>query len=1225
MAGYRPNLGFIGEKEVATSNYLFRQTSPNEFSLYPHAEHLLSGFVKRSPEEHFIRSELLTEFIRKRGLTFSKKSEKGEVRTFSVPCTNSIVPLAKSTFNTLELHAQAFVLALRWIMQSIYGSPSIEESEFVQALPEKMRAIFIDAVKNCPQYFSELHHPVMRDYPFFEVVGLDLVLVEDYAQKVQKIFDSTDPVSFENLPFRLLEINAGSPSGASNNNSVLEGLMTVDPDFSKITDRLLPNDHFDLLRAAFDSIGRTWTKKSEGISVILPPGGGNGAAPEIHQLAAYSGMPWIDTNMLYTDDDGNLRLHTLSGENPIVTSIYSRVNADAALYDPKRNILMRDAETGQPLFEEDSLAKTPNGEPVPLKDRQGKSIPLKSIYAIPDAVRKIHERKLFLGGLNRILDNKLILATLTQFGPIFYAERLKKLGLGERLGLQPPETLAPERESLDIILKKPEDWVIKAPDLSGGSGVHILLTLSEKKRRKVLQDALKTPDRWAYQRLVKIARIPVAIKEKNRVRFANLAADIRLWCFFGDGATFKKPRLTHNGLVRFAPEERGPLSSIVNTSKGGGYAPLLIVDDIGSKESCSVVELTQPKVPAQFLSNTPIFSGAQIYQIHRQLLKAHTLIESESTIPSQLYVLMMEIKSQLNEVLCFLHPRNVEPLSNALELLERKTSPKRIESACLTHQLLRARVVEAFQSVSAAASLDLKRSLHEWAGFSELYPLDPELWQTAKEQLSVILLRFPEGHAGRFSGRLKQILDTKLKERPLTDSIRKRMKECLEAFSDLAFDRLSQSEDRELAYLFKRGAIQKEHVFDEEIGVSLESERAASLWEERENRKILESSYVSAEMRAAIEHWANSQNQVERVFGKNSSPEKQALIERKRIEHFKRFPFLAEVQSLTDEGHNDRPEKILKILPYLPYARFAIEGFLRDKKQSFAELFSEDLEHARATLFSQEEILAKGLTPFSYGECFAKKRYPHALFSESDIVTWISKDSSPLIQAITLGHEFIHYYQIEEFQNREKKARQQGAADFAKFLNLYGNVLGESVGAIEQLNEGTVFRRTILYGLPDLKPLEEKSKMIRELIQAYRKSEGDLEKFMERQGASVSWMMPENTALQLKALREVLPCVENIRNLHFIESLGVRLPFDLFRWAVPQASPKEVQSLKPILKRLLTSPKLENDALYWIAQHQFTGVRTGLTLKPRYHAVHLSQSYGSAQQQQQQIILNPGK
>ena len=84
MSGYRPNLGFIGEKEVAASNYLFRQTSPTEFSLYPHAESLLAGFVKRSPEEHYIRSELLTEFIRKRGLTFSKKSDRGEVRTFSV-------------------------------------------------------------------------------------------------------------------------------------------------------------------------------------------------------------------------------------------------------------------------------------------------------------------------------------------------------------------------------------------------------------------------------------------------------------------------------------------------------------------------------------------------------------------------------------------------------------------------------------------------------------------------------------------------------------------------------------------------------------------------------------------------------------------------------------------------------------------------------------------------------------------------------------------------------------------------------------------------------------------------------------------------------------------------------------------------------------------------------------------------------------------------------------
>lgn len=1225
---YRPNLGFIGQKEVTTSNYLFRKNSGN--TPYIYAESLLEGFIKRSPEEHYIRSQLLTEFIRKRGLTFSKKSEKGDVRIFSVPCTNSIVPLAKSTFNELERHAQAFVVCLRLIMQSIYGAPSLEESDFIKALPEKMRKIFIEAVKNCPQYFTELHDPALKQYPFFEVVGLDLVLVEDYSEKVKKLFnaaldDSGKDIQEEKLPFRLLEINAGSPSGASNNNSVLEGLMTVDPDFSKITDQLLPNDHFDLLRSTFDSIGRTWTKNPNGISVILPPGGSNGAAPEIHQLAAYSGMPIVDTKMLYTDEDGFLRLHTLSGENPVVTSIYSRVNADAALFNPEKNIVMKDAETGETLFEEDILTKKVNDKHAPLKDKFGNPIPLNSIYKIPGAMEKIKNRKLFVGGLNRILDNKLILATLTYFGPEFYKDELSKLGLWDKdskthVGLIPPETLPPEQESLDIILKKPEDWVIKAPDLSGGSGVHILLTLSEQKKKKILNEVAKSPDRWAYQKLVKIARIPVATKEKNQIRFANLAADIRLWCFFGDGLTFRKPRLTHNGLVRFAPEEKGPLSSIVNTSKGGGYAPLLIVDDIGSKESCSILELTQPKTPSQFLSNTPIFSGAMIYQIHRQILKLNTLLDDEQSIPSLFFVHLSELKAQLNEVLSFLHPRNVEPLSNALEEIEKKTSLKKIEKVVIEHHLLKIQLSEIMNQEVNALSLMTKRSISEWSGLNELYSIDPALWSIAKEELSIILLRLAneenEDLIKKISKKLKQIISVRVEERTVSEHARKKLKECFEAFSDLAFDRLSQSEDRELAYLFKRGVFQKEHMNEEALSIHLTKNRTASQWEARENKKLIESSYCSTEMRAITDEWTKHKNDLLKDFGKKSSLEKELRNEKLRQQHFLRYPQLKEYQKIIEMKSNDNIQNILKILNIVPYAKFMIENFLNDKKISFEELFSEKLKHARVTFLSAKEIQEKGLTPFAYGECFAQKRYEHSLFSESDIVTWISKECSPLIQAITIGHELIHYYQIEEFQNLEKKSREKGSVDFAKYLNLYGNFLGDSVGAIEKLSENTVFKKSILYGLPDLKPLEEKSKFVQKLIQAYQNGEQELERLIERNGSTISWMIPENTSLQLKALREVIPCLENIRNLHFAESLGLDFKFDLFQWGVPQATKKELKLLKPLLKKSLENPEFNDEVLYWIAQYQLKGIRTPLKLKAKYHAIQMSQSYGSAQQQQ---------
>ena len=43
--------------------------------------------------------------------------------------------------------------------------------------------------------------------------------------------------------------------------------------------------------------------------------------------------------------------------------------------------------------------------------------------------------------------------------------------------------------------------------------------------------------------------------------------------------------MSHNALVRYAPQEKGKMSSIVNTSAGGGYAPFVITDDTNSPEA----------------------------------------------------------------------------------------------------------------------------------------------------------------------------------------------------------------------------------------------------------------------------------------------------------------------------------------------------------------------------------------------------------------------------------------------------------------------------------------------------------------------------------------------------------------------------------------------------------------------------------------------------------------
>jgi len=328
---YNPNLGFIGQTQVEVSNYLFSAKRGRE--AYKHARPIAERLLKEEVSNHYSESRRLTRFLKNRDLTFSKKTSSGEYKTFTVPCTTTVVPLQKSLFNDVEKAAQKLMIALRAVIQDIYGSPSVESSKFVKSLPNGVREIFIDAIKASPNYFPQLHHKNMKSYPFMDNVGLDLVLVEDYiarSNEFPNLIAKNKVDELPCLPFRILEINAGSPSGASNNMNVLQGLYEQAPEILDSLGRVMPNDHFKILGETYKSLGEAWTKNKKGVQILLPPGGSNGAAPEIHQLAAYSGLIYAEADQLYQDKEGFIRLRTVAKENPIVTAVYSRVNADSA-------------------------------------------------------------------------------------------------------------------------------------------------------------------------------------------------------------------------------------------------------------------------------------------------------------------------------------------------------------------------------------------------------------------------------------------------------------------------------------------------------------------------------------------------------------------------------------------------------------------------------------------------------------------------------------------------------------------------------------------------------------------------------------------------------------------------------------------------------------------------------------------------------------------------------
>ena len=172
---YNPNLGFIGNSEVRVSNYLF--SAKRLRKAYQHAKPIADRLLKNKIENHYSESKNLTKFLKNRDLTFSKKMGTGEYKTFTVPCTTTIVPIEKSLFNEVEVAAQKLMISLRGVIQDIYGAKDLESSKFVQHLPQDVREIFITAIETSANYFPQLHHPNMNSYPFLDNVGLDLIAV----------------------------------------------------------------------------------------------------------------------------------------------------------------------------------------------------------------------------------------------------------------------------------------------------------------------------------------------------------------------------------------------------------------------------------------------------------------------------------------------------------------------------------------------------------------------------------------------------------------------------------------------------------------------------------------------------------------------------------------------------------------------------------------------------------------------------------------------------------------------------------------------------------------------------------------------------------------------------------------------------------------------------------------------------------------------------------------
>ena len=1233
---YNPNLGFIGQTQVEVSNYLFSAKRGRE--AYKHARPIAERLLKEEVSNHYSESRRLTRFLKNRDLTFSKKTSSGKYKTFTVPCTTTVVPLQKSLFNDVEKAAQKLMIALRAVIQDIYGSPSVESSKFVKSLPSGVREIFIDAIKASPNYFPQLHHKNMKSYPFMDNVGLDLVLVEDYiarSSEFPNLIAKNKVDELPGLPFRILEINAGSPSGASNNMNVLQGLYEQAPEILDSLGRVMPNDHFKILGETYKSLGEAWTKNKKGVQILLPPGGSNGAAPEIHQLAAYSGLVYAEADQLYQDKEGYIRLRTVAKENPIVTAVYSRVNADSALYDPEAGLFMKDPESGEPVLLRDNLIKDDEDEGKIVLDPKGKPIPMQSAYAIPGIINAIISKKIYMGGLNRILDNKIILATLTHFAPKYYAKKIKAAGLElEGSKIMPPQTLPPTAKSVETILKNPDEWVIKVPSNAGGQGVYILKTLGKQQREEVLKMIQEKPSEYAYQQLVKIARIPVAVQRKAEgFKFANLAADIRTWVFFG-GKKGDLPTMTHNALVRYAPQERGKMSSIVNTSAGGGYAPFVIVDDVDDKNSVLAKDLIKPIEPIVLNTDMPVFVAAQMVQLSRMLKEADEILNREVAYAYELLELCDGMKHQLKEILSFLHPRAIESVYRIIDMLEHrigKVELKKHQDYISDSQLSIVSTLKEIENydefkivrdiIDNVRAINTDRIVFNYS--QEDKALDLVIIDDAISLAEKVDDKFLQRKIYEITSLLKQMISKDMPNIILGLQSKKAIRAHLEEFCELSKSRLNECPNMKgYSELFSLNAdvtkLRFETLYlgerdtDKEIKVATQNEM-------RTGTRIIDSELVGETLIKARQEWRKTLALAQTL----KADKREAFIESKREEHFNKFPKLAEYQAIINKSEHTLDEMI-KLMDVAPYAKFNIERFAEETGKSIKEIFTNKLSERKISILNSAQLKRLKLSNREYaGECFAKKRSDHGLYSDSRIYLWVRSELDAFTKIYTIGHELIHYQQLKHSMLAEKRAIKDGGISLAKFLNYYGNFLGANQRTVDKIEFDMQKERKPLYGYADRIENRDLDKpVISELDQAIRNSDEAWEAKLDEYGSLFGYMMPNSTGIRVKALQEVLPALENAKNILFAQELGLRVDIDPVKAALPTANNDQVKYYRDEIISATRTATPNWEALRIIASHQYHGVtffrgdidRQSLTLIPKVRAVAVGSSYNQTQQ-----------
>jgi uncharacterized circularly permuted ATP-grasp superfamily protein len=569
--------------------------------------------LKRPPEVQDRINQRVTARHADGGMDFCKKNKvTGRYDTyFDVPVSAFLLTMEKHAYDRLIRSTEPVMRAFRDIAQVVYSKIDPTPEDFgVSDIPPGDREIFMRCIRECIYFEPKLVDPAFRSYPFIPIVGFDAA--PDDPRNPEPVFH---------------EANAGTPSGLSNNNQLLEHLRREDPEqVATIEDRLFSRDDtFPLLRQAIDSCALEWTQNPNGISVVIGPGPANGAHPDVASIAAYSGMPMVYPHDLYRDRDGNIRM--LTGDpkhDPIVTGIYGRTEETFFFQDDELQIPIRSPDFARNDEIAGAVSKK-HGRDVELKknvayqylyrnpeeikdwsdpkeikdvafDRAGRPKLMSTWSQLsPDPTRPevppgklaeaVKQKKLYFSGFGgRIVDHKALFAIVSKY----LAPKLTEGGPIAR----PPRTLSPEEDG--EYYANPRAFVTKPPDASGGEGVHIGPVLSEEalaasvERTRKQRDRIVVQDFWTTALTTDVK----TDKQTGAKYYGTTIPDIRVFSLlFADGSAHAGEQ---SFLIRTDVQDIGK----TNTGSGGGYGILAILGEPGRrKELGAPLTPPRPEVP----------------------------------------------------------------------------------------------------------------------------------------------------------------------------------------------------------------------------------------------------------------------------------------------------------------------------------------------------------------------------------------------------------------------------------------------------------------------------------------------------------------------------------------------------------------------------------------------------------------------------------------------------